>query len=62
MDAVGNVANGHLVLGPAGEQGLEDTPADFPVQLAHAVDRATAAQGEIGHVEWFPVVGRILSA
>jgi hypothetical protein len=59
MDAVGDVANRHLVLGPAGEQGLEDAAADFPVQLAHTVDRPTAAQGEICHVEGFLVVAGI---
>src|SRR5665647_448411 len=60
MDAVGDVANGHLVLGPARKQRLEDAPADFPVQLAHTVDPATAPQGQIGHGEWFLVVIGIL--
>ena len=62
MDAVRDVANGHLVGGPAGEQGLEDAPAHFPVQLADAIDRATAAQGQICHVEGFLVVVGILSS
>ena len=61
MDAVRDVANGHLVLWPAGKQRLEDAPAHFAVQLAHAVDRATAAYRQIRHVERFLVVVGILS-
>ena len=60
MDPVGHMANGHLVLGPAGKQGLEDVPADFAVQLADAVDRAAAPDGEVRHVEGFLVVVGIL--
>src|ERR1039457_2654518 len=37
-------------------------PADFTMQTAHAIHRAAATDGQIGHVETFRRVVRILAA
>src|SRR5208337_4917906 len=47
---------------PAGEQRLEDAPADLAVQAAHAVDRPAPADRQICHVETFRRVVRVLAA
>lgn len=51
MDAVGDVLDGDLILGPTREQGLEQHTADGSVKAADAVDGSAAADGEVGHVE-----------
>ena len=62
VDAVGDVSDRDLVLGPVRKERLEDVPAHLPVQAAHAIDRPAPAKGQIGHVEAFGRVVRVLAA
>ena len=62
VDAVGDVADRHFVLRPARKERRKDVPAHLPVQAAHAVDRAAAANRQIGHVERLRRVVRVLAA
>ena len=60
VDAVGDGADGHFVLGHAGPDVLPQPLADFAVELAHAVGVAAGAQGEDGHREGVHLVdGRL---
>jgi len=45
---------------PAGEQGLENLSAHFPMELADAIDLPAAADREKSHIEGFRIVFRIL--
>ena len=53
---------GHFGLGPAREERLEEAPAHLAVQAADAVDRAAAADGQVGHVERLRRVVRVPAA
>jgi len=50
----------HLILGPTRKKRLKQVATDFAVQAAHAIDRTTAVDSQIGHVEAFRPVVRIL--
>jgi len=45
---------------PAGEQGLENLSAHFPMKLADAIDLPACRGPQISHVEGFRIVFRIL--
>ena len=60
MNAVGYGPNWDFLPWPAGEQGLENLSAHFPMELADAIDLPAAADREISHVEGFRIVFRIL--
>ena len=62
MDAVGHVPDRHFVLWPVRKERLKEMPADFPMQAAYAIHRAAAANRQIGHVERFRRVVRVLAA
>src|SRR5208283_2080315 len=52
--------DGDFLPGPSREQVAEDGAADSTVQVTDSVDRAAASNREIGHVERFALVGRIV--
>ena len=62
VDAVGDVSDRHFVRRPARKERLEEMAADFAMQTADAIDRAAAADGQIGHVESLRRVVRVLAA
>ncbi len=62
MNPVSHVRDRNLGERPAAEERRENAPADLAMQRAHRVDRAAAAKSEIGHVEGFAVIARILPA
>ena len=62
VDSVGHVSDGHFVLRPVRKERLKDLPADLPVQAAHAIDRPAPPDCQIGHVEAFRRVVRVLAA
>ena len=62
VNSVGHMADGHFVLRPVRKKRLKEMPADFPMQAAHAIHRPAAADRQIGHVETFGRVVRILAA
>ena len=59
MDAVGDVADGHLLHRLARPEALPHLPADLAVQFAHAVGRAGMFQAQHGHAESFVLVLRV---
>ena len=61
MHAVGDLSDRHLIRRPVREERPEQLPADLAMQLAHAVDRATAANRQIGHVEGLRRIVRVLA-
>ena len=61
MDPIGYMTDGHFVYRPLGKKRRKEIPADLPVQLAHAIHRAAAANGKIGHVETLRRIARILA-
>ena len=56
---VGDVADRHVLLGPAREQGLPHPPRDHAVQRADAVGVLRELQRQHGHAERLVVVGRV---
>ena len=48
--------------GPGGEQHLEQSLADLAVQAGHAVDVATPAHRQVGHVERLVGIGRVAAS
>ena len=62
MNAVGHVSDRHFVLRPVRKEGLKEVPAHLPMQATHAIDRPAAADRQIGHVETFRRVVRVLPA
>ena len=66
MNPVGHGAYGYLLLRPSWKQWFENVPAHLPVEFAHAVDLAAAADSKVGHVEvfaglplWVPMASNI---
>ena len=59
VDAVGHISDGNFVRRPMREKRFEEVPADLAMQLADAVDRAAAADGQVGHVKAFRRVVRV---
>ncbi len=60
MDAVGYGPYRNILLRPAGKQRLENKFAYFSMELAYAVDLATAAERKISHIKGLRSVFRIL--
>ena len=56
------MTDGNFVHRPVRKQRLQKLPADLPMQATHAIHRAAAANGQIGHVETFRCVVGILTA
>ena len=59
MDAIGDMADRHLVQRPARIKAGEQTPAHFAMKPADAVALGAAAQRQKGGVEGLVVVARI---
>jgi len=51
MHAIRDIAYRYFNFGPARKQRLENSAADFTVQLTDAVDGAAAADGQESHIE-----------
>ena len=47
---------------PARKERLKEMPAHLPMQAAHAIDRSAPADRQVGHVESFGGVVRVLPA
>ena len=60
MDPVRHVAHRNLALRPAREEVPEELAAHCAVEAAHPVERAAATDGEVGHVEGFGRIIRVL--
>src|SRR5664280_507263 len=60
--SIGHMSDGHLVCWPLRKKRLKEMPADFSVQAAHTIDRPTAPDCQIGHVETLRRVVAILAA
>ena len=62
MNAVGHVADRHLVRRPARKQRRKKLPAHLPVQAADAIHPAASTNCQIGHIEILCRVVRVLAA
>ena len=62
MNSIGNMSHRHFVFRPPREEWPKDAPAHLPVQSAHAVDRAAPSYSQVGHIEGFRRVMRVLAA
>ena len=62
MHAVGDVADGNLILRDTRPDGLPHSPGDLPVQRADSIGRGRHAQRQHRHAELFGVVGGVLPA
>ena len=62
MDSVCNVSDRHFVLRPARKERRKDAPAHLPVQAAHPIDRSAPSYSQVGHIEGFRRVVRVLAA
>ena len=62
VNSVGHVSDGHFVRWPVGKKRFKELPADFSMQAANAIHRSAPADRQIGHVETFGRVVRILAA
>src|SRR5579862_3820588 len=51
VDAVGHMADWHLVLRPSYKQRLKEMPADFPMQAAYTIHRTAPTKCQIRHIE-----------
>jgi len=60
VDPVRHVAHRNLALRPAREEVPEELAAHCAVEAAHPVERAAATDGEVGHVEGFGRIIRVL--
>ena len=62
VDSVGHMSDRDFVLRPVRKERQKDVPAHLPVQATHAIDRPAPANRQIGHVERFRRVVRVLAA
>ena len=62
MYPIGNVSDGHLTFRPVWKQWLKDASAHLAVQPADPVDLPASPQGEIGHIETFAGIIRVMTA
>src|SRR5208282_4976103 len=62
MDSVSYMSDRDFVLRPVRKERQKDVPAHLPVQPTHAIDRPAPANRQIGHVERFRRVVRVLAA
>lgn len=62
MDAVGHMTDWNFLRRPEWEKRFEQMSAYPAMQTAHAIDRAAAANRQMGHVERFRRVVRVLAA
>ncbi len=62
MNAVGDIADGHLACGPAGEESLENVAAHAAMQFADCVYRAGTVDREVCHVEGLVEIGGVHAA
>ncbi len=60
--AVGHGTDGDFSFGPAGEQHLKKALAHLSVQAGHAVDVATSAHRQVGHVERLAGIRRVAAS
>ena len=62
MHAVGDVADGNLILRNTRPDRLPHPAGDLPVQRTDSIGRGRHAQRQHGHAELFGVVGGVLPA